>query len=268
MESPIEFYNNFDNKLIKDFIKGNKRLVNAIEFLGSYIDSESKHVLDIGCGLGWSSFEFAREYPNVKVTGVDLSPVLIEAANKMFHGLKNLNFIVHDLIEGLPEGSYDVVSMIDVYEHIPLDQRKSFHVKLKGVLSQHSKVLLACPSKFHQENLRQHKPEGLQPVDEDVDVSVIQKFADDIDGEIVFFEYKNIWGINDYLYAVIELKPSYKTKAPKVKRKLLKVEPKEKRVKRLKERMCLEIANHDTDKSKNIKASKKSFKNLVKKFRP
>ena len=62
---------------------------------------------------------------------------------------------------------------------------------------------------MHQNYLRSFKPEKLQPIDEDVDVRVLQQFADAVGGEVVYFTYKSIWSKDDYLYAVITNHATY-----------------------------------------------------------
>lgn len=104
---------------------------------------------------------------------------------------------------------YDAVVMIDVFEHIPAESRSGFYLDLKKVLSKEFSILLTCPTKKHQEFLRSHNPQGLQPVDEDIDAEVLQRFASSIGGELVFYAHRSIWRTNDYLHAVISNKIPY-----------------------------------------------------------
>src|SRR5690554_3862752 len=175
MKESLEFYNHFDKKLINDYVLGNKRLVSAIHNLGKFIPKDSKNILDIGCGLGWSSHEFAKAFPSSQVLAVDLSPVLIDTASKLFDDLENLTFKSYDLTQGLPIGLRDAIVMIDVYEHIPIIDREQFHKSIKDVLTNNGRFILACPSKYHQEYLKKNNPDGLQPIDEDVDFNTICK---------------------------------------------------------------------------------------------
>lgn len=208
MSNSLDFYNKFDTKLIKDYVLGNKRIESAIINLRRFVPKNSSNILDIGCGLGWSSYEFSLSFKNSKIEGIDLSPVLIEKASKLFVS-DNLEYKVYDVTQGIPLKTYDAIVMIDVYEHIESSQRANFHLSLKRLIKTNGRLILACPSKFHQEWLRQHKPEGLQPVDEDVDYDCISRLAEDIGGEVIYFEYQRIWRNSDYFYAVIEIAPNY-----------------------------------------------------------
>lgn len=208
MPQPLEFYNKFDRKLLRDYVLGNKRIESAITSLSSFIPLDSQNILDIGCGIGWSSHEFSKKFENALVEGIDLSPVLIEKASRLFKN-DNLSFKIFDITKNLPGNRYDAILMIDVYEHISQNNRSNFHKSLKSILKRHGKIMMACPSKFHQTWLKENKPEGLQPIDEDIDFSVINDLAMDLGGEIIYFEYKTIWKNLDYFYAVIELNPKY-----------------------------------------------------------
>ena len=55
MKKSLDFYNSFGLKLINDYVRGNKRMENAIVELSKFIKSDSTAILDIGCGIGWSS---------------------------------------------------------------------------------------------------------------------------------------------------------------------------------------------------------------------
>lgn len=208
MLQPLDFYNNFDQKLLKDYVLGNLRIESAIINLSSFIPEESKNILDIGCGIGWSSYEFSKKFKSSLVEGIDLSPILIENASKLFKN-DNLSFQVFDITKNLPDNKFDAIVMIDVYEHISISERRKFHDSLKSIIKKQGRIILACPSKFHQLWLKENKPEGLQPVDEDIDFNVINDFAKDIGGEVIFFQYKRIWRNMDYFYAVIEIEPQY-----------------------------------------------------------
>lgn len=240
MEDSLKFYNQFFERLIKDYTKGNKRVVNAIENLALYIPENAESILDIGCGLGWSSYEFSRYFKNTAIKGIDLSPVLIEKASILFSN-DNLSFEVFDITKDLPQQAYDAIVMIDVYEHIPVEDRSNFHNSIKKLMKPNGRLILACPSKYHQGYLRSHNPKGLQPVDEDVDIETIQTIAKDINGEVVLFEYQAIWKPLDYFYAVIETDIRYGYNLPLKSNRHLKVEEKSKRIKRVKSTFGVEF---------------------------
>jgi len=265
MKESLEYYNKFDKKLINDYVLGNKRIVNAIRQLGSFIPKNSKNILDIGCGLGWSSHEFAKAFSTSEVLAVDLSPVLIDTASKLFDSQNNLTFKSYDLTQGLPKNIYNAIVMIDVYEHIPLVDRVEFHKSIKNILAKNGRFILACPSKYHQDYLKKNNPSGLQPVDEDVDFETINNIAKDIDGEVTFFEYQNIWNNYDYLYAVIERNPQYGNRDKAIKGSVLNLEQQKERELRVKLKLGIHIKQKKTkNKATSIKSVLKRIKNKLK----
>lgn len=55
----------------------------AVPDLAKRLADGSARVLDIGCGVGWSSVSIAQAYPGVTVLGVDLDPGSIAAAEQV-----------------------------------------------------------------------------------------------------------------------------------------------------------------------------------------
>lgn len=56
-------------------------------------------VLDVGCGAGELSMAIARGRPQVSVTGIDVSPQLVEVARERGGHLANLRFVLADAAE-------------------------------------------------------------------------------------------------------------------------------------------------------------------------
>lgn len=57
---------------------------------------ERGNAIDIGCGAGGTSIALARARPGLTVTGIDLSPALVETARSRGAGCGNLSFRVAD----------------------------------------------------------------------------------------------------------------------------------------------------------------------------
>jgi glycosyltransferase involved in cell wall biosynthesis len=198
------FYDAFDERLLSDYVVGNARLAAGIKHALRYIPPSARRILDIGCGIGWSTREFARHRPASRVTGIDLSPRLIDVATRLTLE-PNVEYAVQDVLDEdwRPVGVFDAIILLDVYEHIPIARRPLFHRRLATLLDEHGVLVLACPTPEHQAYLRRYNPDGLQPVDEDVDEAVLTTAAAEMGARLAMFRPVKIWNPNDYAHAVI-----------------------------------------------------------------
>lgn len=205
MNEATSFYDAFADKLRHDYIVGNPRMLSALAFLRDEVAvSGARRILDIGCGIGWSSHEMARLASVAEVHAIDLSAQLIATAKGLFASPK-ITFDVVDVTTIMPsaERPYDAIVMLDVYEHIPVAARARFHEALAALLAPGGFILLTCPTVDHQNYLRQHKPEGLQPVDEDVGLPEMLALAGAIDGTLDVWQLQTVWNPRDYFHAVV-----------------------------------------------------------------
>jgi len=110
-------------KLEKLFVNstGHSRSVSRhAENLLRYIDLEpNQRYLDVGCGNGAAPIHIARTF-HLEVTGVDVDPEQIQAAETSSQGLPNARFMTVDSTQ-LPfeDGEFDIVATNKVMHHIP-----------------------------------------------------------------------------------------------------------------------------------------------------
>lgn len=78
-------------------------------------------LLDVGSGRGVFLFPLLREFPQLDVTSVDILPHRIELLDCIAEGgISNLHPLLVDICHcDLPDKSFDVVTMLEVLEHIP-----------------------------------------------------------------------------------------------------------------------------------------------------
>lgn len=228
-----DFYDRFYEKLIADFVFGNPRIESALQFACSQlILAQSSKILDLGFGLGWSTFEFSRARLDAEIRGLDLSSKLTELAHGIFGSEPRISFECQDLtdkewISEQPE-NYDACVMLDVYEHIPAEHREGFHAALGRILGSDAILVMSCPTPAHQNYLRQENPQGLQPVDEDVTFDDLVSLAKALGAEITHLQYVSIWMKNDYFQVTISRgSPATGPKLPKSRHTL--IDPRERR---------------------------------------
>jgi len=120
-------------------------------------------VLDLGCGLGQTSYFLAEHV--AEVTGVDLSSFAIQFAKKNYHR-SNLHFVQADIFVYQPEVLADAVFCMDLIEHFNLQklpellQRISSFLKSGGRLYAHvpiaeSKAGMKKLAKYKRKNVNQ-----------------------------------------------------------------------------------------------------------------
>lgn len=76
-------------------------------------------VLDYGCGVGRLTLPLARRAQTV--TGCDVAPTMLAHArtNAAGAGVSNVSFIHSDELASLPDGQFDFVCSLLVFQHIP-----------------------------------------------------------------------------------------------------------------------------------------------------
>lgn len=187
------YYDGFRERLLADYKRGNQRVLAALAFAKESL-ADARTILDVGCGIGWSSHELSA---NAQVTGLDISPRLIEAAKGLF---SECSFEVADFAAWESEQNFDAVLMIDVYEHFPREQRPQVHERIRRTQAQ--RVVLTVPTMQAQQYARdQGIP--LQIIDEDVSEADIERLAVDIGRQVVVNRIVSIWEPNDYRHVLI-----------------------------------------------------------------
>lgn len=91
------------------------RLINYHDYFLSELTA-GQTVLDVGCGNGTLANALVSR-GNVSVYGVDIEPVNIDQAKRMYQQ-EGLQFHVADATQKLPDATFDVVVLSNVLEHI------------------------------------------------------------------------------------------------------------------------------------------------------
>lgn len=92
------------------------------ELIARYGLEEAMDYLDCGCGPGRLIERLKDSYPGLKCTGLEMDPILVEAANMK---LRDRGFADCRIVQGtaeqsaLPERSFDFITMRLVLEHVP-----------------------------------------------------------------------------------------------------------------------------------------------------
>jgi trans-aconitate methyltransferase len=201
-EAAAAFYDAHVDGKIRDFVDGNRRVDAAWRTIDRWMPPAPARALEIGCGLGAMSWRLARKWPDAVVFGTDTSEQSIACGRRLFHEPK-LSFGVAS-VDSIEAGEgWDVIVLIDVYEHIPEKNRESFNRHLRRLLRRNGRIVLTFPTARYQRWLRTAMPEKLQPVDEDVDIAAITALADACSIDVLMFEVVSVWNGGDYAHAVL-----------------------------------------------------------------
>jgi 2-polyprenyl-3-methyl-5-hydroxy-6-metoxy-1,4-benzoquinol methylase len=122
-----------------------KNYVSAIEFLLSQLKADPSAALsmaDIGCGDGKITRELARAFVGTKVVGIDYSSKSINLARALNPGLQ---FINSDIIKQPPGETFDLITLIEVFEHIPTGLCQDFVLALTALLNSGGVIHLTVP---------------------------------------------------------------------------------------------------------------------------
>ena len=98
------------------------------------IENKISTILDIGCGDFIYMNEVLKEMPNIKYTGVDIVPSIIQANNQKF-GNENFDFKVIDAVEEDVNGDFDLIMSRFVMIHLDNADNERFLNKLKKINS-------------------------------------------------------------------------------------------------------------------------------------
>jgi cyclopropane fatty-acyl-phospholipid synthase-like methyltransferase len=81
-------------------------------------DAGGTHILDAGCGAGFTALALAMGDPRVELTGVDVNEEQIDHAGRIATeaGLLNAEFVTS--FDAVPEAHYDVALCVDTIEYV------------------------------------------------------------------------------------------------------------------------------------------------------
>lgn len=121
----------------RNYQKMTKMYHQYIKFLKLH---SADRILDVGCGEGF--FLEALAEAGLHSEGCDLSPQQIEAAKN-----RGLNaYITDNLYTNIIDNRYDIITLFDVLEHIPVDQQILALQTLRQKLKPGGQILIRVPN--------------------------------------------------------------------------------------------------------------------------
>jgi 2-polyprenyl-3-methyl-5-hydroxy-6-metoxy-1,4-benzoquinol methylase len=124
-------------------------------------ESKFETLLDVGCGDGFLVNSLAKIYTEQKLNGVDLSDRAIGFANA-FSVSTNTTFTACDASE---MGEFDVVTLIEVAEHIPPEAQGGFWDSVSNRVKSGGRLIVSVPTTntaVHEKHFRHYTKELLE----------------------------------------------------------------------------------------------------------
>jgi trans-aconitate methyltransferase len=202
LESIQAYYDERIDEKIRDFTHANPRIEAAVQLIAEWAPPKPARILEIGCGIGATAWRMARAWPHAEVVGADVSSVSIEVAKTCFR-LPNLSYREVLIKEGFLQGKFDLVLLMDTYEHIALDDRGTLHAAIKSLLSDEARLVLTVPTPAALNYARTTNPSDLQPVDENVTPTDILVLAKETYTQLLYYKEVGIWQYGDYAHFVL-----------------------------------------------------------------
>ncbi|MBW7840531.1 MAG: class I SAM-dependent methyltransferase [Chitinophagaceae bacterium] len=200
-----KFYDEATIRKLSGFIYGNNRVEYAWQTLNSLFgQNKFNNILEIGSGIGEICHRIKTKFSNARVTGFDISVESIEISEKLFGG-PLLTFKRADSISELEledQSKFDLIFLMDVFEHIPLDERKPLSDFIRKHISEKGFLFFSCPTPQHLSYLKRNIPSEIQPVDEDITLDVLIQFSKDCNLRLVYYKEISVWRAGDYLHVV------------------------------------------------------------------
>jgi len=196
------YYDTHITAKLRDFVEGNERVERAWLTIDRWAPANPKRILEVGCGIGHSCWRMTRRWAEAEVVGLDISRRSLEIARKLFNSSR-LSFVEGPLVKGKLAGKFDLIVLMDVYEHIAVGDRPALHEALSELLDDGCRTVLSFPTPRHQAWLRQYHPDQIQPVDEDISIDMISALAGDTGTQVLLYQEVGVWHEGDYAHAVV-----------------------------------------------------------------
>lgn len=155
----------------------------GLEVVRAHLEKEPfESLLDIGCGDGRFLCEVRRHFPEKRLRGIDSSDRAICLARAMN---PNLDYECVDICsQEKSREVFDIVTLIEVLEHIPVSEVDGFVSSLSKYLKKGGKLLMTVP---HRNKPVQYK--HYQHFSGDSLINVLKPYFDIV--KLIFFDKKS-----------------------------------------------------------------------------
>ncbi len=126
-------------------------------------------VLDLGCGTGLELEAYFRLNPGALVTGIDLSPRMLEALRRKFPGREGLELVCGSYFEAPLGEDYDAAVSVESLHHFTAEAKLGLYRRLRAALKPEGVFILtdyfaeseALEKQYFEDLRRLRQAEGL-----------------------------------------------------------------------------------------------------------
>jgi trans-aconitate 2-methyltransferase len=176
--------------------------------LGLGLNKRSR-VLELGCGIGATTSLIARTATHGRILAVDLSPASVERAQARLSARHCVEVTVGDVVTFRTPDRFDLVTLFDVLEHVPMDRHGTLFESLAGHVSDDTVLVINIPNPAYIQYLRTHEPASLQVVDLPVWADHVMTLAYAEGLTLESFRTYSLWVRDDYQVMVFRRKKPF-----------------------------------------------------------
>ncbi len=127
---PLEAMSGFFNARIDTYEEHMAHWQRHYEWMAELLPDDTKTLLDLGCGTGLELDCIYARFPDLQVTGIDLSEQMLEKLQKK-HGDKHICLMLKDYFLWEPtENCFDVVVTFETLHHFPAEKKRLLFEKI------------------------------------------------------------------------------------------------------------------------------------------
>jgi ubiquinone/menaquinone biosynthesis C-methylase UbiE len=150
LETMEEFFENridlYDNHMLSL-----SPVKNGYIKLAELMPNNSRNLLDLGCGTGLELVEIYKRFPEIKVTGIDLTQKMLDKINEKFHN-KSIKLINADYFEyAFGKNLYDIIISYETLHHYGHEEKTKLYKKIHNALIQEGQYIECDYMVFRQE---------------------------------------------------------------------------------------------------------------------
>ena len=134
LESMSDFFtarvDGYDEHMLRD-VEGCRE---GYPLMASLVPAHTRRLLDLGCGTGLELDEIFKLYPDIAVTGIDMTAAMLDQL-KNKHPDKKLTLICEDYFQADLGGTYDCAVSFETMHHFTQEKKTALYRKICEALT-------------------------------------------------------------------------------------------------------------------------------------